>query len=278
MKVRILSAPPFIMESLELKKFMIDVGNSVHSMNTIAVALSLLPDDNVATPASLNISWNPKNLEYSKILARNYAERSSYVYAAESLFEYLRTISKNALWNYPDQNFQGDEKKAIKVYKFLKVIPGVSETMAILCELLSHWRNRIVHLNTSNASISSSKRNHLIEERNNIYDNFYHFDIIEALTHYDKKKITLKDTSTLITISIKSARLVDEYFFKGVSKKEIENIEIELLKDKSFQKIIAQNESKKKTRQITKWININYPYLKNKISSKLINKVIQKSL
>ena len=265
------------MESLELKKFMTDVGNSVHSMNTIAVALALLPNDNVVTPDSLNISWNPKNIEYSKILARNYAERSSYVYAAESLFEYLKTISKNALWNYPEQNFQGDEKKGIKVYKFLKVIPGVSETMAILCELLSHWRNRIVHFNTSNASISSSKRRHLIKERDNIYDNFHHFDIIEALTHYDKRKITLKDSSTLITFSIKSARLVDEYFLNGISEIEIGDIEKELLKDKSFQKIITQNESKKKTRQITKWININFPYLEDIKSSKLIHKVMQSS-
>ncbi len=209
------------MESIELKKFLKDVGDSVHSMNTIAVALSILPKGSIKVPKGLEISWDPKSLENSKIMSRNYAERSSYVYAAESLFEYLENISKNPLWIYDGHDFKGEEKKAIKVYKFLKATPGITETMAILVELLCHWRNRIVHLNISNAGLSSNKKDSLKKERDNIYSNFHHFDIYEALDNFENKKITLKDTSTLITIAIKSVRLVDEYFLTGVVKKTL---------------------------------------------------------
>ena len=249
------------MESLELKDFLREVGNSVHSMNTIAVALSLLPVDSNKIPDGLDISWDPKDIEYSKIMSRNYAERSSYVYAAENLFEYIENISKNPFWNYPNMNFEGEDKKAIKVYKFLKATPGITETMAILVELLCHWRNRIVHLNISNAGLSSNKKDHLKDERNNIFSNFHHFDILEALDNFNAKKITLKDVSTLITISIKSVRQIDEYFLAGIANKNVNSLKQYFEKDKNFQRIITQTQSEKKVRQLKHWININYPYL-----------------
>lgn len=261
------------MESLELKKFLKDIGNSVHSMNTIAVALSLLPNRNVTIPEGLEISWNPKDLEYSKIMSRNYSERSSYVYAAESLFEYLDNISKNAFWNYPEHNFKGEDKKAIKVYKFLNSTPGITETMAVLCELLSHWRNRIVHLSVSNAELSSNKKEVLKNEKDEIYSNFHHFDILIALENFDNKKITLKDVSTLLTIAIKSARLIDRYYFSGISERDIDTLHKDFLKNVHLKKIINQNESKKKERQIEKWVSVNYPYLTEEKSKEILEKL-----
>lgn len=261
------------MESLELKKFLNEVVDSVHSMNTIAVALSLLPEGDINKPKGLDISWKPKDLEYSKMMSRNFAERSSYVYASESLFEYLDNISRNAFWNYPEHNFKGEEKKAIKVYKFLKDTPGITETMSILCELLSHWRNRIVHLNISNAGLSSKKKDVLINNRDDLFLNFHHFDVLMALENFDNKRITLKDVSTLITIAIKSARLVDNYYFLGISEKDINTLQKEFLKNTHFQKIISQDSSKKKERQIEKWVNVNYPYLTEEKLREIIEKI-----
>jgi len=261
------------MESLELKKFLKDIGDAVHSMNTIAVALSLLPNKEIPIPKGLDISWKPKDLEKSKLMSRNYSERSSYVYAAESLFEYLDNISKNAFWNFPELNFKGEEKKATKVYKFLKSTPGISETMAIICELLSHWRNRIVHLNISNAGLSSKKKEILKNNQKDIYDNFHHFDISIALENFEKKKITLKDTSTLITIAIKCARKVDEYYFTGISTKNIDELKEIFYENEDFQKIMKQKESDKKDRQIKRWISINYPFLTNEKKDEIIEKI-----
>lgn len=262
MQVRILTTPQ-IMESIELKKFLKEVGESVHSMNTIAVALSYFPDKGkIEVPKGLDISWKPKDIKNSKFKSRNYAVRSSYVYSAESLFEYLEGISKNPFWSYPNINFNGAEKKALKVFNFLSSIPEIDKEMTILCELLCHWRNRIVHMNISNASISSKKRDYLTEKRDVIYDKFHHFDIEQALQNFNKKRITLKDASTLITISIKCVRAVDKYFFQGILEASSTNKLIGAFKtDTSFNNIYKQADSTKRNRQLFRWLEVNYPYL-----------------
>lgn len=262
MQVRILTAPQ-IMESKELKKFLKEVGESVHSMNTIAVALSYLPNEGkVSVPEGLDISWEPKNIKDSKFKSRNYAARSSYVYSAESLFEYLESISKNPFWVYPDIHFKGEEKKALKVFNFLSSIPDIDKEMAILCELLCHWRNRIVHLNISNANISSNKRDYLEKQSDAIYKKYHHFDINQALDNFENKRITLKDASTLITMSIKCARAIDKHFFTGVSASTSTNELINAFKaDKSFDIIYKQTDSIKRNRQLARWLEVNYPYL-----------------
>ena len=262
MQVRILTTSQ-IMESIELKKILKEIGESVHSMNTIAVALSYLPDKGkVKVPEGLDISWEPKNIKDSKFKSRNYAERSSYVYSAESLFEYLESISKNPFWAYPDINFIGEEKKALKVFNFLNSIPDIDKEMAILCELLCHWRNRIVHMNISNASISSKKRDYLMEKKDAIYNKYHHFDIKQALDNFDNKRITLKDASTLITLVIKCAKAIDKYFFQGISVDVSTNELIDTFKnDKSFDIIYKQAYSTKRNRQLSRWLEVNYPYL-----------------
>ena len=261
------------MESLELKKFLKEVGDSVHSMNTIAVALSRLPSDSNEKPEGLEISWHPKDLNYSKLISRNYAERSSYVYATESLFEYLENISKNPLWIYQDINFKGDEKKAIKVYKFLRAIPDISESMALLSELLCHWRNRIVHLTVSNAGLSNNKITLLKTERDKIYSSLHHFDVYEALNNFTNKKITLKDASTLITNIIKCAKAIDNYFFEGISKKSFDKLKDDFMQDSSFRKIATQQPSSKKDRQLERWLSIHYPYLNDKKKIEVLRKI-----
>ena len=62
-----------------LKNFLNDVGNSVHSMNSIAVALSSMTS-RTSVPKGLNISWNIGNLQATKETSRNFRIRSSIVY------------------------------------------------------------------------------------------------------------------------------------------------------------------------------------------------------
>jgi len=240
-------------------------------MNTIAVALSVMPNDEVDIPKGLDISWKPKELSQSKIRARNFAEKSTYVYVAENLFEYLNEVSKNPLWAYPNINFAGEEKKAIKSYNFLTQIPDTTDEMAILCELLCHWRNRIVHASSSNATLSSKKRQQLISKKAELYEGFHHFDTSIALSNFDNKQITLKDVSTLTTIVIKCCRAVDNYFFNGIIQiTDFVKYKSTLLNNKDFQLICKQSISEKRTRQIDKWINLNYPYLETERLNKII--------
>lgn len=250
------------METLEIKRLIREIGESVHSMNTIAVGLSKLSSKNCDVPEGLEISWKPVDVETSKIKSRNYAERAAIIYSVESFFDYLESISENPFWIHPEINIKGDKKKADKVYDFLNQIPTISDEVKILAELACHWRNKIVHSSASNAKLANGKIGRIRQLRDFIYDNYCHFDVNVALENYDDKKITLKDSSTLITILIKAARQIDEFFFNEFSfTKSLSSIK-EALKDNDclFQ-IMKQQESNKKERQIKTLVKMTFPFL-----------------
>lgn len=286
MQVRILTASHIIMETPEFKKLIREIGDSVHSMNTIAVGLTKLTKDNCDIPEGLDISWKTKDLETSKTKARNYAERAAIIYSVESFFEYLEKISKNPFWTHSEINFISvilingkaeNVTKAERVYNFLSQIPGITAEMTILSELACHWRNKIVHASASQAKLAPEKIGKLRQLEETIYDNYCHFKVLTALENYDDKRITLKDSSTLITILIKSARLIDEFFFHEFSlEKGLETITKTLLNKEDFVKIIKQEKSAKRQRQITTFIQMNYPFLTQEQLDKISNKINQK--
>jgi hypothetical protein len=251
------------METIELKKLLREIGDSVHSMNTIAVGLSKLNCKNCDIPEGLDISWEPKKLDISKIKARNYAEKAAIIYSVESFFEYLKAISENAFWIHPEINFEDGEKKSNRVFNFLEKIPKISDEMKILAELACHWRNKIVHDGASKAKLSNEKIGILRKLKDCIYENYYHFDINVALENYENKRITLKDASTLITILIKTSKLIDEFFFTEFSLEISMGLIIKKLNEQeNFKIIVKQQNSDKKARQITTFIQMTYPFLK----------------
>lgn len=274
------------METPELKKLLREIGDSVHSMNTIAVGLTKLTNENCEIPAGLDISWKSKNLETSKIKARNYAERAAIIYSVESFFEYIENISKNPFWTHSEINFklkqiiEGKETeltKAERVYYFLSQIPTITTEMTILSELSCHWRNKIVHAKASQAKLANDKIGTLRKEKDFIYQNYCHFDVTKALENYDSKKITLKDASTLITILIKSARLIDEFFFKEFSfENSSETITNTLFETDDLLRICKQEDTIKRQRQVKTIIKMNYPFLTNVQIEMISEKINQK--
>lgn len=252
------------METLEIKRLIREIGESVHSMNTIAVGLSKLSVNNCGIPMGLDISWKPVDIETSKIKSRNYAERAAIIYSVESYFDYLKSISENPFWNHPEINFkkEKDKAKADKVYEFLNQIPKISDEVKILAELACHWRNKIVHSNASNAKLENGKIGRIRQLRDNVYEKYHHFDINIALENYDNKKITLKDSSTLITILIIAARQIDEFFFDEFSfEASIKTIKESLKENEIFSEIIKLQESTKKSRQVKTFIGMSFPFL-----------------
>lgn len=258
-----------------LKNFLNDVGSSVHSMNSISVALSSMTES-TDIPKGLNISWNVGNVQATKEMSRNFAIRSSIVYVSESLNEYLKTISKSTLWNDADRIFSqmDGDGKAIQTYNFLKGINGIEDEWPILVELLGHWRNRVVHSYTSNAKLSSNKRQKVKSFKSKIKNELHSFDIDEALDNFENNKNTLKDVSTLSSVAIKCARAVEDYYISILPDKANIDIYVELLKkDESFNNIRLQQKSEKKLRQIKRWLEINYDYIDSDVKDGIINKM-----
>jgi len=264
------------METIEIKRFIREIGESVHSMNTIAVGLSKLNVDNCDIPKGLEISWKPVDIETSKIKSRNYAERAAIIYSVESFFVYLETISQNPFWNHPEINFKKEHNKtkADKVYEFLDQIPKVSDEVKILAVLACHWRNKIVHSSSSNVKLDNGKIGRIRQLRDFVYENYHHFDINIALENYDNKKITLKDSSTLITILIIAARKIDEFFFDKFSyEKSVTTIKESLNDNENLSEIRKQQDSIKKTRQIKTFIGMSFPFLDQKQIDRIANEI-----
>ncbi|WP_202987652.1 hypothetical protein [Cellvibrio polysaccharolyticus] len=233
-------------------------------MNTIAVSLSQLTQE-TAPPKELNISWKPGNVTSSSINARRFAIKSSIVYSVESFFEYLSKISKDNFWLGTGKNFNESPKqnisKADRASDFLTGIPNVEKEWIILTELLCHWRNKVVHANSSNACISKSSKQYLAERSQQIFDDFHHFDINLALDNFEKNKYTLKDVTTLITMLIRCARAVDAYFISTAKSQSDASIYEAILNNNSFQIIGKQQEGGKRYRQSIKWVELNYGFL-----------------
>lgn len=260
-------------ETTYLKVFLDDIGNSVHCMNTIAVSLSRLTPE-TTLPKGLNISWKPGNITSSSINARRFAIKSSIVYSVESLFEYLSKISKDKFWSGTGRNFNESSKqnvsKADRVSGFLTGIPNIEKEWIVLTELLCHWRNKVVHANSSNASISKTSKQYLCGKSQQIFDEYYHFDVNLALDNFDKNKFTLKDVTTLITMLIKCARSVDTLYISTAKSLGDEAIYEAMLDNYSFHTIMKQKESDKRKRQAIKWVELNYGFLGKDIIERVI--------
>lgn len=251
-------------ESNHLKEFLGDVGHSVHCMNTIAVALSTMTEDTTA-PSTLNISWKPGNVKKSSMNSRRFAVKSVIVYSVESLFEYLSKVSNSELWLKEDINFNvkknPNESKAERVVRFLGATPEVETEWIILTELLCHWRNRVVHAKASNAKLSKASIKHLKEQAQIIYESYHHFEVNEALTNFDRGKFTLKDVSTLVTVLIKSVRMVDKFYVEQASSLCARDLIVYLSRDEQFAQFMKLADEHNKARKINKWLDMHFAFL-----------------
>jgi hypothetical protein len=261
-------------ESKYLKPLLEEVGHSVHNLNTIAVSLSNLPKA-PSVPSGMNIKWAPQNITSSSHNARRFAVRSAIVFSVEVLFEYLRQLSNDNMWKLlnNDKNFRKELKsqnsKAKRFSVFCEGIPGLENEWRVLVELLCHWRNRIVHASTSKASLSSSDRQFLLSRTNYFYNGFHHFDVDKAVKDFEVDKVTLKEATTLITLLIKCVRKIDEFYLDEIGRIDIIQFKEKLESNDDFLKIKKLAKSKKRERQINRFIALELGYLSNESRVKI---------
>lgn len=253
-------------ETKYLQSVLDEIGYSVHNLNTIAVALSNLSSNHQVNP-TLNIKWEPKNVDKSSVAARRFAVRSSIVFAAESLFEYMHSISSDSLWKALDNKLDfsvsltAHDSKAKRFSEFCKSIPGINKEWYLLVELMCHWRNRIVHASTSKAQLSSSDTQFLQNKSIELYNNYHHFDVNKTLADYEADKVTLKEATTLIAFLIKCCRKIDEFYMSSISSLS-NDVYFDLLdQDEQFKQLIRQQPSNKRKRQMKKYISLKLSML-----------------
>ncbi len=83
---------PNTMESPFLIDFLKNVGESVHSINTIVVGLTSIESGNYKKPENLTITWNTSDNKFSARKARKFALQSALIYVDDALSNYLKDI------------------------------------------------------------------------------------------------------------------------------------------------------------------------------------------
>lgn len=253
-------------ETRYLQYLLEEIGQSVHNINTIAVALSNL-HLNHHINSSLNIKWQPKNIDASSIAARRFSVRAAIVFATEMLFEYMNNISHDVMWKSINNNLDfskelpNQDSKAKRFSEFCKSIPEIEREWFLMVELMCHWRNRIVHSGTSKAQLSSSDRQYLESKSQEIYESYHHFDVKKTLADYEANKVTLKEATTLISFLIKCCRKIDNHFIDSISKLNDDVFHESLKEDCILKSITKQQKSIKRSRQIERHIRIRLSYL-----------------
>lgn len=247
------------MESEGLKQFLKSVGDSVFLLNTICVGLDGVADGTVTKSNDLTITWEPRDPKATALQARAHAIKSALVFVEEALLDYIKFISECENQAPVVKKIGGIEGAAEKVAQLSKssALSGMPAYWEPLVVLLVRWRNRVVHGSTSR--FSQHYRNILIEHEDGIKANHAAISISDTLKHFDEGSITLKDFSTMIAVTIRFVRWVDQHLTPTIT--DLESF-ANLIKDKHlevvYKNVIGVNGEKRQKRKFDYFISQNF--------------------
>lgn len=250
------------MESPFLIDFLKNVGDSVHSINTIVVGLTSIELGDYKKPSDLTITWNTSDNEFSARKARKFALRSALIYVDDALSNYLKDIrvlidnkilisilSRSNpqfdpmlgsifkitypitydLFNKQNQKATSADEKD-REYRHISSVDRIralneffkfEKTYWIPCiVMLIRWRNKVVH-RISSGQLTREEINILISASKELKVDHANIDIDQTVVHFNSNEITLKDITTLIAITIRFARYLDQQIFQSVNRIEI---------------------------------------------------------
>ncbi|MBW2941382.1 hypothetical protein [Zhongshania aquimaris] len=196
------------MESEGLNKFLEIVGDAVHSVNTICVGLSSVASGAAVKPSDLTIGWSSSNPDTAAAKARLFALRGSLVFVEEALLKYLDFL-KACLTDEPKISTalasEGAAERVIGVSKFLSNAEPYWWPMVVL---LIRWRNKVVHESTIRLTVHQA--NLLTNNADALKNKHAGIEISQTLSNFESGQITLKDFTTLIAVTVRFVRMLDE--------------------------------------------------------------------
>lgn len=196
------------MESEGLNKFLEIVGDAVHSVNTICVGLSSVASGTAVKPCDLTIGWSSSNPDTAAAKARLFTLRASLVFVEEALLKYLDFLEA-CLTDEPKiaaaLASEGAAERVISVSKFLSNAEPYWWPMVVL---LIRWRNKVVHESTTRLTVHQT--NLLTSNADALKDKHAGIEISQTLSNFESGQITLKDFTTLIAVTVRFVRVLDE--------------------------------------------------------------------
>jgi hypothetical protein len=206
------------MQTPALRQFLHEVGKVVHHLNSIAVGLSAVEQGLATKPAGLDISWHPADPVASGRQARSFALRSTIVMVSELLGEYIAQVARFPSCKDLVLPPKGERYQNLEVVKNFFSISEVELFLDPL--LLVHWRNRIIH-RKSNAGLTSAQRDQFISCKDVLFRSYKNLDPSLLLNHFDSNSPTLKDTSSLVAMTINFVKSVDGFIREPSSEEEV---------------------------------------------------------
>jgi hypothetical protein len=201
-----------------LQPFLDATGRIVHHLNTIVVGLSSVESGVATKPASMDITWLPRDVITSSRQARAFALRSTLVFLAEELNSYVDQITR-----YPGLNRSGDwdsKKKADRLIAVQCQLMIQEDFIFVGAVLVAHWRNRNIH-GQSRAKLTNAQRKILLDANETLKTEFKNLDAHRLLDDFDADSPSLKDTSSLVAMAIRFVKRLDQAIPEPTSAAEV---------------------------------------------------------
>lgn len=209
--------------SIALTILLRDVGEAVANLNTLVVGLDAVERGH-EKPDSLNISWKPADRQTAARKSRKFVLESVMVRVLEAFNQYVLAVT--ALPRFATLKVQwaaqtNPPTNAQRIADISNAILG-EQYLTSAALLLAHWRNRIVHSSSSKAKLSFHERKLLLQNETEISDKYKSLSIERMLCHFEEGRPTLKDVSSLISMSINLARQLDNALWTNLDKEELD--------------------------------------------------------
>jgi len=211
------------LESDALRILRNDIGNASFSLNTVVVGLDAVEKGH-KKPNTINVTWAPKNRADAARRARRFTVEAFIVRAAEALKSYRYTISRlpqfkdlRDKWEYTE----GVDKvgAAGKLEELCERIIDKGNYLVVAGKLLIVWRNKISHvedLTFDECDVDILRRN-----AKEISDNYSSLNVDRLLSNLETGKPTLKDVSSLISMTINLAKKIDTSVYDSIKKEDV---------------------------------------------------------
>ncbi|MCP1494589.1 hypothetical protein J2Y73_004620 [Peribacillus frigoritolerans] len=208
-----------------LKGFLNNIGSTVFLLNTICVGLDRVKEEKITEyNDSLRINWSSEDPVNDSQRARIYANKATLAFTVDTLDQYIRSlVAKDNPRIFLEPQLINDLRDNPIGERFDILIRRFQPTEAYwapFVQLLICWRNRTIHSHAKN-TLSEKDIKVLVENKEIIHKNHSGLDVEITLERYLKGQgPTLKDTSTMVAILIKSIRFVDSKIIENELGKE----------------------------------------------------------
>jgi hypothetical protein len=206
------------MASPPLARFLRSLGKVQHHLHTVVVGLSAVEKGIATKPEDLDIAWKAHDTTGSAREARRFLLRSTLIFVAEELNEYATHIL-----TYRALATGGPTLPEHRVQRILALAQpdDVDPTFLTVAPLIvCHWRNRIVHRNSS-ARLTVAERQRLLAQSEFARASYKEVDVARLLRDFEGDQPTLKDVTVLLAMSVRFVRQVDSMLSQPASSTNV---------------------------------------------------------